>query len=50
VIDGHLMYRDDNHLSVDGARYVWTRIGPQGLRGLARYQAAAPATAQLLPR
>ena len=50
VIDGHLMYRDDNHLSVDGARYVWTRIGPQGLRGLARYQAATPATAQLLPR
>jgi hypothetical protein len=36
-IDGQLMYRDDNHLSGDGARYVWSRIRPEGLRGLAEF-------------
>ena len=37
VVDGHLMYLDDNHLSPDGARYVWARIQPP-LRGLARFR------------
>ena len=32
VIDGHLMYRDDNHLSIEGSRYVWSRIEPQEVR------------------
>jgi peptidoglycan/LPS O-acetylase OafA/YrhL len=34
-IDGKLMYRDDNHLSSDGAIHVWSKIKPSGLRGLA---------------
>jgi hypothetical protein len=34
-IGGRLMYRDDNHLSSDGARYVWSKIKPTGVRGLA---------------
>jgi peptidoglycan/LPS O-acetylase OafA/YrhL len=32
VIEGRLMYLDDNHLSADGSRYVWSRIQPQELR------------------
>src|SRR6185436_21000676 len=39
VIDGRLMYRDDNHLSDDGARFVWSRIQPRALRGLVQSQA-----------
>jgi hypothetical protein len=32
VIEGRLMYLDDNHLSADGSRYVWSRIQPQELK------------------
>ena len=32
VIDGRLMYLDDNHLSPDGSKYVWARIQPRNLR------------------
>jgi hypothetical protein len=38
VIDGELMYRDDSHLSEDGAHYMWSRIRPRGLRGLAAFE------------
>jgi hypothetical protein len=37
-IDGKLMYRDDDHLSIEGARYVWSRVRPRGLRGLAEFE------------
>jgi hypothetical protein len=37
-IGGKLMYRDDNHLSIEGSRYVWSRIRPRGLRGLAEFE------------
>jgi len=37
-IGGNLMYRDDNHLSIEGSRYVWSRIRPRGLRGLAEFE------------
>jgi len=37
VIDGQLMYRDDNHLTDEGARLVWSRIRPDGLPPLTRY-------------
>ena len=37
-IGGKLMYRDDDHLSADGARHVWSRIQPRGLRGLAEFE------------
>jgi hypothetical protein len=37
-IGGNLMYRDDNHLSIAGSRYVWSRIRPRGLRGLAEFE------------
>jgi len=47
VIEGRLMYRDDNHLSDDGARYVWSRIMPRGLRGLEQPRTEPPATAYL---
>jgi peptidoglycan/LPS O-acetylase OafA/YrhL len=48
VIDGRLMYRDDNHLSEDGSRYVWSRIQPVGLRGLAQFRPErSPPTANL---
>ena len=46
VIDGELMYRDDSHLSADGARYVWSRIRPHGLRGLAPFEDHSPALAR----
>jgi peptidoglycan/LPS O-acetylase OafA/YrhL len=49
VIGGELMYRDDSHLSEDGAHYVWSRIGPHGLRGLARFEDDSPAVARRLP-
>ncbi|HET7809865.1 MAG TPA: acyltransferase family protein [Steroidobacteraceae bacterium] len=45
VIDGRLLYRDDNHLSDDGARYVWSRIQPRALRGLAPEQPVSRAAA-----
>ena len=32
VIDGRLMYLDDNHLSPDGAKYVWSHVSPRNLR------------------
>jgi len=35
VIGGSVMYRDDDHLSIEGANYVWSRIHPPHLRGLA---------------
>jgi peptidoglycan/LPS O-acetylase OafA/YrhL len=35
VIDGKLMYRDDNHLTVEGSRYVWSRIRPRNLGAFA---------------
>jgi len=47
VIDGQLMYRDDNHLSDAGARYVWSRIQPRALRGLAPTQAVSRTVAVL---
>jgi hypothetical protein len=51
VIGGRLMYLDDNHLSADGSRYVWPRIQPAGLRGLAHFRAAQPGqVAAYLPR
>jgi hypothetical protein len=28
--DGILLYRDTNHLSMDGARYVWSRLKGRG--------------------
>ena len=37
-IGGNLMYRDDDHLSIEGTRYVWSRIRPRGLRGLAEFE------------
>jgi peptidoglycan/LPS O-acetylase OafA/YrhL len=30
VLDGILLYRDDDHLTAQGARYVWSRISPFG--------------------
>jgi peptidoglycan/LPS O-acetylase OafA/YrhL len=36
IIDGVLMYRDDDHLSVAGSRYVWESIRPRDLRLFAR--------------
>jgi peptidoglycan/LPS O-acetylase OafA/YrhL len=42
VINGYLMYRDDNHLTVEGANYVWSRVQPRNLRSMARHQAPAP--------
>jgi len=47
LIGGHVMYRDDRHLSADGEHYVWARIRPDGLRGLVRFQDRAPAVARL---
>jgi len=41
VIGGSLMYRDDDHLSIEGARYVWSRIRP-GVRGLAEFDTGPP--------
>jgi peptidoglycan/LPS O-acetylase OafA/YrhL len=32
IIDGKLMYRDDDHLSAAGSRYVWESIRPRNLR------------------
>ena len=32
IIDGVLMYRDDDHLSDAGSRYVWESIRPRDLR------------------
>ena len=29
MIDGVLMYRDDDHLSINGSKYVWERIRPR---------------------
>ena len=29
MIDGVLMYRDDDHLSIEGSKYVWARIRPR---------------------
>ncbi len=34
VIDGELMYRDDNHLSIQGARHVWAHIRPRDVAAL----------------
>jgi len=31
MIDGVLMYRDDDHLSINGSKYVWERIRPRDL-------------------
>jgi hypothetical protein len=42
VIDGQLMYRDDNHLTMEGARHVWSRIHPADLPALARDDQPAP--------
>jgi hypothetical protein len=36
MIGGVLMYRDDDHLSVAGSRYVWEKIRPRDLRAFAR--------------
>jgi hypothetical protein len=33
-----ILYRDDNHLSAGGSRYVWSRIRPRGLHGLAPFE------------
>jgi hypothetical protein len=50
-IGGKLMYRDDNHLSSDGAIHVWSKIRPSGLRGLAETGAGGrAATASSLHR
>jgi len=32
MIDGVLMYRDDDHLSISGSKYVWEKIRPRNLR------------------
>jgi hypothetical protein len=45
VIGGRLMYLDDNHLSPDGARYVWERIQPRNLRANADRRWQAPHSA-----
>jgi hypothetical protein len=45
VIDGRLMYLDDNHLSPDGSRYVWARIQPRNLRANADRRWLAPHSA-----
>ena len=37
VLDGQLLYRDDNHLTNEGARLVWSRIRPRGLPALVRF-------------
>ena len=42
VVDGNLLYRDDNHLSIAGSRYVWARIEPRELRGVVARRAGAP--------
>ncbi|HEV7606629.1 MAG TPA: acyltransferase family protein [Steroidobacteraceae bacterium] len=36
MIGGVLMYRDDDHLSVAGSRYVWEKIRPRDLRAFVR--------------
>ena len=35
VINGHLMYRDDHHLTLEGANYVWSSVQPRNLRSMA---------------
>jgi hypothetical protein len=30
------MYRDDDHLSINGAKYVWEKIRPRDVQELAR--------------
>lgn len=42
AVDGNLLYRDDNHLSIAGSRYVWDRIEPRELRGVVARRAGAP--------
>ena len=42
VINGYLMYRDDNHLTVEGANYVWARVEPRNLRSMARHKRVEP--------
>jgi hypothetical protein len=32
IVDDKLMYRDDDHLSAAGSRYVWESIRPRDLR------------------
>ena len=36
MIDGVLMYRDDDHLSIDGSKYVWEKIRPRNLRAISQ--------------
>jgi hypothetical protein len=42
VVGGKLMYRDDNHLSVEGSRYVWARIQPSVIKEIAAEESYAP--------
>jgi len=35
MIGGMLMYRDDDHLSIGGSKYVWEKIRPRTLRAFA---------------
>ena len=42
VVDGNLLYRDDNHLSIEGSRFVWGRIRPLEIKAIAAREAAAP--------
>ena len=41
MIGGVLMYRDDDHLSVAGSRFVWEKIRPRDLRFVARPERAS---------